>query len=209
MKTINTSNISFRFGDKPGQEKVSFWIGEEGLHYTLIFHGSSNMVDIHKTYDKKGQKRRHEPILKVTNYKFRKFMVLIHNANLLLLSKLWSSKWSVKASKLKHHNLILIPMEIPETSASQFVVTKRKMTKVKKQINTEEIIQLFIFPEDIINHDGQSFFAFKERGFKQKGWILKSDKSNHSKELYFLSSERINNYFKQLNIAVEHTIQKL
>jgi hypothetical protein len=195
MKTIKThiDNFFIWFGNKPGQEKITFGRGEAGVHYTIIFKGNKRVVDIHKTIELSESKKEYEQILEMSWFTFMRFIILFHKSTLCLLRKFWFTN-RINLGKLGHHNLVLFPLTLDDRKSELFIENKqKKKIGFRNEISVTSFREMFFYLAEVPYSKQKSFWVYstKKGILKQQGIIFQHEGDLRTRSFYFITKKNL------------------
>ena len=216
-------NFFFYTQPNENREKYTFSIGENGIHYTLMYVAHKKAFDFHKKDDNVkdiDNINPYEPFFEMSSFKFFRF--LRKNAMVQeYLLKEFVVKNKINLGKLKKNNCWLLQLE--NVSFSQEVYNKERkgrMLKSNKKFEFDRLIteMEFLHPDEIknINCNVFSVVKYKNGITTFEGFIYRING-----KLYFWNKKNINqlmkltivsnyNLLSQINfINKEELLQKL
>jgi hypothetical protein len=213
MKTIKThiDNFFIWFGNKPGQEKITFGGGEAGVHYTIIFKGNKRVVDIHKTIELAESKKEYEQILEMSWFTFMRFIISFHKSTLCLLRKFWFTN-RINLGKLGHHNLVLFPLTLDDRKAELFIENKRKKKiGFRNEISVTSFREMFFYPAEVPDSKQKSFWVYstKKGILKQQGIIFQHEGDMRTRSFYFITRKQFRKYMRANQEEIYNILNRL
>jgi hypothetical protein len=204
-------NFFIWFGDKPKSNKITIGIGEGNIHYTILFNEYKKVLDIHKTIELPNGEKKYTPLFKMGFFTLMRLLVLFKKNQMRLIRTHWLSK-RINLGKLKKRNLILFPMGNDEGQAAIFFDLKRKKKmKLRNEIDTNEFLSLYKYPEEIENYAGKAFWAYSVKGgnLKLEGIINQPSWDKRTQSFFFISKKAFSLFRKQSNIIAFNILNKL
>lgn len=213
MTTIKTKMNGFFLwlGDNPGREKITFGVGEKGVHYTIIFKGDKKVLDIHKTIELGGDKKEYEQILEMRWFTLIRFILKFHEVNICLLRKYWFTH-RINLGKLGHHNLVLFPLKSDETSAQLFIDNKRdKQMKFRKEIPLAPFLDMFVYPNEVHNSKQKAFWVYSTKKGRvcRQGLIFQNEADKRPGSYYFIPNRMFGKFIRANQLAVLNILNQL
>ena len=187
-------NFFFYTQPNENREKYTFSIGENGIHYTLMYVAHKKAFDFHKKDDNIkdiDNINPYEPIFEMSSFKFFRFL----RKNAIVqeyLLKEFVVKNKINLGKLKKNNCWLLQLEninfskeVYKTERKGRVLKSNKKFEFNQMINEMEILH----PDEIKNIDCNIFSVVKyKNGITTfEGFIYKVNG-----RLYFWSKKNIN-----------------
>ena len=216
-------NFFFYTQPNENREKYTFSIGENGIHYTLMYVAHKKAFDFHKKDDNiKGTDNTnpYEPFFEMSSFKFLRF--LRKNAMVQeYLLKEFVVKNKINLGKLKKNNCWLLQLENINFSQEVYKTERKgRVLKSNKNFKFDNIISEmdFLHPDEIknINCNVFSVVKYKNGITTFEGFIYRING-----KLYFWNKKNINqlmkftivsnyNLLSQINfINKEELLQKL
>ena len=191
-------NFFFYTQPKENREKYTFSLGENGIHYTLMYVAHKKAFDFHKRDDNIkdiDNINPYEPFFEMSSFKFFRF--LRKNAMVQeYLLKEFVVKNKINLGKLKKNNCWLLQLE--NVSFSQEVYNKERkgrMLKSNKKFEFDRLIteMEFLHPDEIknINCNVFSVVKYKNGITTFEGFIYRING-----KLYFWNKKNINQLMK-------------
>lgn len=197
-------NFFFYTQPKENREKYTFSLGENGIHYTLMYVAHKKAFDFHKRDDNIkdiDNINPYEPFFEMSSFKFFRFLRKNAMVQEYLLQE-FVVKNKINLGKLKKNNCWLLQLE--NVSFSQEVYNKERKGRMLKSNKKFEFNQMInemeiLHPDEIKNIDCNIFSVVKyKNGITTfEGFIYKVNGS-----LYFWSKKNINLFFKFSMIAI-------
>ena len=216
-------NFFFYTQPKENREKYTFSLGENGIHYTLMYVAHKKAFDFHKRDDNIkdiDNINPYEPFFEMSSFKFFRFLRKNAMVQEYLLQE-FVVKNKINLGKLKKNNCWLLQLE--NVSFSQEVYNKERkgrMLKSNKKFKFDSMIteMEFLHPDEIKNINCNIFSVVKYRNgiTTFEGFIYRING-----KLYFWNKKNINqlmkltlvsnyNLLSQINfINKEELLQKL
>ena len=216
-------NFFFYTQPNENREKYTFSIGENGIHYTLMYVAHKKAFDFHKKDDNVkdiDNINPYEPFFEMSSFKFFRFLRKNAMVQEYLLNE-FVVKNKINLGKLKKNNCWLLQLE--NVSFSQEVYNKERkgrMLKSNKKFEFKQMINEmdFLHPDEIknINCNVFSVVKYKNGITTFEGFIYRING-----KLYFWNKKNINqlmkltivsnyNLLSQINfINKEELLQKL
>ncbi len=216
-------NFFFYTQPNENREKYTFSIGENGIHYTLMYVAHKKAFDFHKKDDNVKDIYNinpYEPFFEMSSFKFFRFLRKNAMVQEYLLKK-FVVKNKINLGKLKKNNCWLLQLENVNFSQDVYKTERKgRMLKSNKKFKFDNMIteMEILHPDEIKNIDCNVFSVVKyKNGITTfEGFIYKVNGS-----LYFWSKKNINqlmkltivsnyNLLSQINfINKEELLQKL
>ena len=216
-------NFFFYTQPNENREKYTFSIGENGIHYTLMYVAHKKAFDFHKKDDNVkdiDNINPYEPFFEMSSFKFFRFLRKNAMVQEYLLNE-FVVKNKINLGKLKKNNCWLLQLE--NVSFSQEVYNKERkgrMLKSNKKFEFKQMINEMeiLHPDEIknINCNVFSVVKYKNGITTFEGFIYRING-----KLYFWNKKNINqlmkltivsnyNLLSQINfINKEELLQKL
>ena len=216
-------NFFFYTQPNENREKYTFSIGENGIHYTLMYVAHKKAFDFHKKDDNVKDIvniNPYEPFFEMSSFKFFRF--LRKNAMVQeYLLKEFVVKNKINLGKLKKNNCWLLQLENVNFSQEVYNTERKgRMLKSNKKFKFDSMIteMEFLHPDEIKNINCNIFSVVKYRNGITifDGFIYRING-----KLYFWNKKNINqlmkltivsnyNLLSQINfINKEELLQKL
>lgn len=191
-------NFFFYTQPKENREKYTFSLGENGIHYTLMYVAHKKAFDFHKRDDNIkdiDNINPYEPFFEMSSFKFFRFLRKNAMVQEYLLQE-FVVKNKINLGKLKKNNCWLLQLE--NVSFSQEVYNKERkgrMLKSNKKFEFDRLIteMEFLHPDEIKNINCNIFSVVKcKNGITTfEGFIYRING-----KLYFWNKKNINQLMK-------------
>ena len=197
-------NFFFYTQPNENREKYTFSIGENGIHYTLMYVAHKKAFDFHKKDDNVKDIvniNPYEPFFEMSSFKFFRF--LRKNAMVQeYLLKEFVVKNKINLGKLKKNNCWLLQLENINFSQEVYKTERKgRVLKSNKNFKFDNIISEmdFLHPDEIknINCNVFSVVKYKNGITTFEGFIYRING-----KLYFWNKKNINLFFKFSMIAI-------
>lgn len=196
-------NFFFYTQPNENREKYTFSIGENGIHYTLMYVAHKKAFDFHKKDDNVkdiDNINPYEPFFEMSSFKFFRFL----RKNALVqeyLLKEFVVKNKINLGKLKKNNCWLLQLENVNFSQEVYKTERKgRMLKSNKKFEFNQMINEMeiLHPDEIKNIDCNIFSVAKyKNGITTfEGFIYKVNGS-----LYFWNKKNINQLMKHTLVS--------
>ncbi len=216
-------NFFFYTQPNENREKYTFSIGENGIHYTLMYVAHKKAFDFHKKDDNVKDIDKinpYEPFFEMSSFKFFRFLRKNAMVQEYLLNE-FIVKNRINLGKLKKNNCWLVQLENVNFSQEVYNTERKgRMLKSNKKFKFDSMIteMEFLHPDEIKNINCNIFSVVKYRNgiTTFEGFIYRING-----KLYFWNKKNINqlmkltlvsnyNLLSQINfINKEELLQKL
>ena len=197
-------NFFFYTQPNENREKYTFSIGENGIHYTLMYVAHKKAFDFHKKDDNVkdiDNINPYEPFFEMSSFKFFRFL----RKNAIVqeyLLKEFVVKNKINLGKLKKNNCWLLQLENINFSQEVYKTERKgRVLKSNKNFKFDNIISEmdFLHPDEIknINCNVFSVVKYKNGITTFEGFIYRING-----KLYFWNKKNINLFFKFSMIAI-------
>ena len=191
-------NFFFYTQPNENREKYTFSIGENGIHYTLMYVAHKKAFDFHKKDDNVKDIYNinpYEPFFEMSSFKFFRFL----RKNAIVqeyLLKEFIVKSKINLGKLKKNNCWLVELENVNFSQDVYKTERKgRMLKSNKKFKFDSMIteMEFLHPDEIKNINCNFFSVVKYRNgiTTFEGFIYRING-----KLYFWNKKNINQLMK-------------